>query len=108
MNPSVLYLYGDFFYCANAFFYILACMRDAGVFMNVAEYKFLFICTPVGEERRLHALRVAHRHRSDARLRDEVVRGRGEAVEMAELGGRVHSDNGASSTAEEERAPLLS
>ena len=102
MNPSVLYLYGDFFYCANAFFYILACMRDMGVFMSVAEYKFLFICTPVGEERHLQAMRVAHRRRrSDARPREG---------EMAELGSAEPSVSvgGGANTAEEERAPLLS
>ncbi len=73
-SMNVLYLYGDFFYVANALFYILASMRDCGVFRRVSEYKFLYICQPVGEDRQLADLKAMRENALRRRREDGTSR----------------------------------
>ena len=94
LSPSVLYLYGDFFYCANALFYILATMRDCEVFQSVPELKWLYICTPVGEERKLNTMR---RRRMELQTKKEKEKEKetkkGKEREMVKHNGKEQHDD---------------
>jgi len=50
-----LYTFGDYFYFINAVFYLLASMRDNGVFKGVPELDFMYFITPTHLRQRLVA-----------------------------------------------------